>query len=185
MILRTQDLTIALRRFVCEARSITRDYSCPSYELPVSCRRVRGGAWSWSRRGIPLTPVWPSSSCVEKSVAMGMNTQPSAVAVVDVDSDGKLDLVVALRMTNQVAVVLNRGGGVFLPAINYPTGLEPISVAYGDFNLVHRPGRRDLDARFGEANRVFNNASQRVHDLRHTAHRKRAVAVGGDDNLRP
>ncbi len=69
---------------------------------------------------------------------------PIGVAVGQFTSDGNLDLVVTdsghdnayteLYNPGMVSVLLGRGDGTFLPAVNYPVGLGPFGVAVGDFN---------------------------------------------------
>ena len=56
----------------------------------------------------------------------------SPFAVGDFNGDGKPDL--AAVSFNSVNVLLNRGGGIFNAAVNYPAGYGPTSVAVGDFN---------------------------------------------------
>jgi hypothetical protein len=56
-----------------------------------------------------------------------------AVAAVDINGDGKLDVVTVI--TTQVAVQLGNGDGTFLPANFYKTGgVSPLAVAVADFN---------------------------------------------------
>jgi hypothetical protein len=63
--------------------------------------------------------------------------RPVSVAVGDFNGDGKLDLAVANEgigfITGGVSVLLGKGDGTFLPAVNYPTGGSN-AVAVGDFN---------------------------------------------------
>ena len=56
------------------------------------------------------------------------------MAVGDFNGDGKLDLVVANRASNNVSVLLGNGNGTFQAAVNYAAGSKPRSVAVGDFN---------------------------------------------------
>jgi hypothetical protein len=64
---------------------------------------------------------------------------PTGVAVADFNGDGFDDLAVAL--TGTVSVLLGRGQGAFLPAVNYGVieGTTPAYVAVGDFNGDGRP----------------------------------------------
>jgi hypothetical protein len=67
-------------------------------------------------------------------------TSPIAMAVGDFNGDGRADLAVANagNATNpgssSVTVLLGNGDGTFSPAANLATGLNPISIAVGDFN---------------------------------------------------
>ena len=54
----------------------------------------------------------------------------------DFNGDGNLDLAVANAEhgDNTVSVLLGDGNGGFSPAVNFPTGAAPTSIAIGDFN---------------------------------------------------
>jgi len=80
---------------------------------------------------------------------------PSSVAVGDFNADGRPDLAVANRLSNNVSILLGNAppnAGTFLPAVNYTAGMFPFSVAVGDFNADGQP---DLAV----ANRNCNNVS--------------------------
>ena len=49
-------------------------------------------------------------------------SSPCSVAVVDVNSDNKPDIVIANYGSNNVGVLLNRGNGTFLTQTTYSTG---------------------------------------------------------------
>jgi hypothetical protein len=69
--------------------------------------------------------------------AFPAGTKPWSVAVGDFNGDGILDLAVANYTAygnGTVSVLLGKGDGSFLPAVNYTVGAYPISVAVGDFN---------------------------------------------------
>jgi len=53
---------------------------------------------------------------------------------VDVNGDGKLDIVTANQRTNTVSVLLGNGDGTFAPHVDYGIGEVPTNVAAGDFN---------------------------------------------------
>jgi hypothetical protein len=67
-------------------------------------------------------------------LAFDAGTQPWSVAVGDFNGDGKQDLAVANVQSNNVSVLLGKGDGTFLPAVNYAAGPYANSVAVGDFN---------------------------------------------------
>jgi len=68
--------------------------------------------------------------------------QPSALAVADLDRDGRPDLAVSHAVSNTVRVLINAKTGFQLsPAFN--VGVNPTGVAVGDFN---RDGNLDLVA---------------------------------------
>jgi hypothetical protein len=62
-------------------------------------------------------------------------------AVVDVNGDGKLDIIVANYGGNSVGVLLNSGDGTFLPQTAYPTGAgsNPRSLSVVDVNSDNKP----------------------------------------------
>ncbi|CAF4982467.1 unnamed protein product [Rotaria socialis] len=58
----------------------------------------------------------------------------SSVAVVDVNSDTKPDIIVANYNSNNVGVLVNNGSGTFLTQSTYATGANPRAVAVVDVN---------------------------------------------------
>ncbi|CAF4630657.1 unnamed protein product, partial [Rotaria socialis] len=68
----------------------------------------------------------------QTTYATGAN--PYSVAVVDVNSDNKPDIIVANYGSNTVGVLLNNGNGIFLTQTTYATGANPYSVAVVDVN---------------------------------------------------
>jgi hypothetical protein len=64
-----------------------------------------------------------------------------SVAIGDLTGDGKPDLAFATGFTNAVSVLVNRGGGRFLPQLAYPTAPghpQPVAAAIADLNGDHR-----------------------------------------------
>jgi VCBS repeat protein/FG-GAP repeat protein len=61
----------------------------------------------------------------------------SALAVGDLNGDGKLDLAVANTNSNDVSVLTGKGDGTFGPPVSYPTGSFPSSLAIADLNGDH------------------------------------------------
>src|SRR5262249_36454945 len=66
-------------------------------------------------------------------------TNPSSVAIGDLNGDGRLDLAVANSYSNTVSVLLGNGDGNFQAQTQYATGTNPSSVAIGDLNGDGRP----------------------------------------------
>ena len=66
---------------------------------------------------------------------------PEAVAVADLNGDGKPDVVVGNRSSNNISVLLNSGNGTLQTAVNYGTPLTgtPESIAVGDFDGDGKP----------------------------------------------
>jgi hypothetical protein len=68
--------------------------------------------------------------------ALGSNSRPFAVAVADVNGDGKLDLLTANSGTGTAGVLLGTGTGSFGAVSTYSTGLtsQPLGLAVADVN---------------------------------------------------
>ena len=71
--------------------------------------------------------------------ATGAGSLPEAVAVGDLNGDGKLDVVVADAGTNNVSVFLGNGDGTLQSAQTFAAGSQPMSVAIADVNRDGRP----------------------------------------------
>jgi hypothetical protein len=65
------------------------------------------------------------------------------MATVDLNSDGKLDLIVPDPSNSAVAVLYGNGDGTFQPAVDFPAAVPgqtaPTGVAIGDFNKDGKP----------------------------------------------
>jgi len=57
----------------------------------------------------------------QTAVTYSAGTTPQAVAITDLNGDGKLDLVVANHSSSNVSVLLGNGNGTFQTAVNYNT----------------------------------------------------------------
>ena len=69
---------------------------------------------------------------------------PQLVVVGDVNSDKRLDIVVANSVDNNVGVLLGYGNGLFADQVTQPTGFDPVSVAVSDLNKRCSSGYRLL-----------------------------------------
>lgn len=85
-----------------------------------------------------------------RSFAVG--ERPVAVALVDLNGDGHLDLAVANDNDNSVSVLLGQGDGTFVRRANFPTGSQPFSLAAGNLD-----GDRNTD--LAVANTSSNSVS--------------------------
>jgi hypothetical protein len=75
---------------------------------------------------------------------------PTALAVGDVNADGRTDVIVANLLSNDLSLLLGNGNGTFQRQRLIPAGAQPSAVAVGDFT-----GDRRLDivvANFGDDN---------------------------------
>ena len=74
----------------------------------------------------------------QPQVAYSETGSPSAVAAMDFNGDGNLDLVSAdgLRALDFYS---GNGDGTFVPSVPYSTGGAPFSISVGDFNGDHQP----------------------------------------------
>jgi hypothetical protein len=78
----------------------------------------------------------------QTTYSTGSYSEPRGVAVVDVNSDSKLDIIVANSGSDTVGVLLNTGNGTFAEQTNYSTGsgnCRPQDVAVVDVNNDSKP----------------------------------------------
>jgi hypothetical protein len=75
------------------------------------------------------------------AVNYDVQTGPQGIAVGDVNGDGIPDVIAAnqcgmdpLCGQGTVSVLLGKGNGTFQPALSFPAGISPLSVAVADFN---------------------------------------------------
>jgi hypothetical protein len=66
---------------------------------------------------------------------------PASMQVIDINKDGRRDLVIADKDGEQVVVLLGNGNGTFQPARFSPVSQPPSGVVAGDFN---RDGKLDV-----------------------------------------
>jgi hypothetical protein len=78
-------------------------------------------------------------------IYIGAGVNPLSVALGDFNDDLRIDVAVANHgsgqpgATGSVSVLLNRGSGVFEPAVDYPAGVSPRFLAIGDVNADGSP----------------------------------------------
>ena len=89
----------------------------------------------------PLAPSLgrPLRYAIDRGSNEGSPGEGRAVAVHDLNGDGRLDLVTANWDANDVSVLLNRGKGTFEQRRDYGTGRGPNEVAVGDLNCDGAP----------------------------------------------
>jgi hypothetical protein len=77
----------------------------------------------------------------------------TSIAIADVNTDGKPDLVVAIAVSDQVGILLGNGDGTFQPAVTYPSGgFGAVSVASADVNGDGKPDALIANALFCDNN---------------------------------
>jgi uncharacterized protein (TIGR03437 family) len=90
-----------------------------------------------------------------RTVAAG--SHPNTVAIVDINGDGKPDLIVSNggsivdKDGGGIEVLLGNGDGTFKAPVLYPAGFYPRSLTVGDVNLDGKP---DIVAATNDANRA-------------------------------
>src|SRR5262249_18170640 len=91
------------------------------------------------------TIIDDDSICPAQSFGVGMDfnvgTNPFDLAAADFNNDGKKDLAVANRGSNNVSILLGNGAGGFSSPTNIAVGIAPSQIAAADFNL---DGKVDL-----------------------------------------
>jgi hypothetical protein len=98
------------------------------------------GFWGWNTLTLLLgTGSGGFGSATTLSVPAG--SQPQDVCVVDLNNDGKADIVSANQASNTVSVLLGTGTGTFGAPTNFAVGTSPVSVIGHDFNA---DGNADL-----------------------------------------
>src|SRR5262249_19147102 len=80
------------------------------------------------------------------------------IATVDVDGDGKLDLLTANQSADDISVLLNTGNGVFAAATTVPTGPTPVSLVAGDLNGDGYPDLATTSQATGEVSILLGKA---------------------------
>jgi hypothetical protein len=73
--------------------------------------------------------------------AVGQNHAPQHSVAADFNGDGKNDLAVTNISGNDFSVLLNKGDGIFYPAVDYPTDVRPGPIVADDFN---GDGKKDV-----------------------------------------
>ena len=104
-----------------------------------------------------------------------MGTNPVSVEVADVNADGRPDLIVANKGSNDISVLVSDSTPsaiAFEPQRRFEVGAGPVALLYGNFNrdaipdiLVSDAGSRDLRLLPGVGNGFYNDSAASVFPL--------------------
>jgi len=95
-----------------------------------------------------LSPIVPTPNAVTFGAPVShlVGGVPQALAVADLDGNGRADIAVATT-ANAVSVLLQTSPGLLAPALEFATGVQPVAIRVADIN---GDGRQDLlTANFG------------------------------------
>ena len=112
---------------------------------------------------------------IMKTFATG--TQPTSVALGDVNGDGKPDLAVTNQIDNTLSLLLGNGDGTFQPQQTFDAGSSPWSVAMGD---VNGDGKIDLAITGSNVSIYLGNGNGTFQPRQafETGSNPRSVAIG-------
>ncbi|CAF3906819.1 unnamed protein product [Adineta steineri] len=115
-----------------------------------------------------------------------VGTKPEAVAVADVNSDNKPDIIVANYVSNTVSVLLNEGSGIFNAQTTYLVGSSPYSVAVVDVNsdsksdiIVTNSNSDNVSVLLNAGNGTFNTSA--TYSVGSSPYSIAVVDVNGDN----
>ncbi|CAF4556084.1 unnamed protein product, partial [Rotaria socialis] len=112
-------------------------------------------------------------------------SKPRSLNAVDVNGDGKLDIIVANYGSNNVGVLLNIGNGSFAAQTTYPAGTGPAFVPAADVDgdgkpdiIVTNYGSKNIGVLLNTGNGTF--AAQATYPAGTSPNVVVAVDVNGD-----
>jgi predicted NUDIX family NTP pyrophosphohydrolase len=108
-----------------------------------------------------VSPFATSAPSFGRPLPFRTGLAPSAVAIGDLNGDGRRDLATANAGGSSVSVLLSRGGGSFGARRDYPTGPGPDSVAIGDVNGDREPDLATANLAEGTVSVLLNGGDGR------------------------
>ena len=87
-----------------------------------------------STLGVLLGDGTGSFALQTNAPSTGAYGAPQSIALADVNSDGRLDVLTVNYTSSTLGVLLGNGAGGFGPATPFPVGANPVAVAVADFN---------------------------------------------------
>ena len=108
-----------------------------------------------------VSPFATSAPSFGRPATFRTGLAPSAVAIGDLNGDGRRDLATANAGGNSISVLLSRGGGSFAARRDYPTGPGPDSVAIGDVNGDREPDLATANLAEGTVSVLLNGGDGR------------------------
>ncbi len=100
----------------------------------------------------------------QQIISTGSGSGPDGLVIVDINGDGKLDLVTANYTSNSVSVLPGNGDGTFGDLQTYAiNGIGPNWLAVGDFNGDGFPDLVTANFTSGDASVLLNNRG--LHDV--------------------
>ena len=97
------------------------------------------------------------------NVDYAVGKDPIALAIADLNRDGKPDLAVVDLGNDALSVLLGKGDGTFGAHVDYATGSFPVSIAIADFNadnsqdlaVANQNNAGTVSILFGKGNGTF------------------------------
>lgn len=140
-----------------------------------------GGAYAFAFSVAREDPAFTKPRLYRTAELLGYRLHPDAVAVGDLNTDGKRDLVTAGTNVDGevsgVVVFLNRGDGSFQTARAYRTAWDPSAVAVGDVNGDGKPDLASANA--DDVSVLINRGDGRfLKSVQYAARQPRDIAIG-------
>lgn len=160
----------------------------------LSMSSLHGNSHSTSSATMNSLSATTASLVVSDELVIPVGKGPGSIALVDVNHDGKLDILVANTESETLSVLLGDGKGHFVAAPGVPcaTGKGPNDIAVGDFNddgnldvVIANTGTPYLTILLGDGKGGFKPSPHSPFDTASYPH-VHGVAVGdfnGDGKL--